>query len=42
MRLAPSTVTPERPCRYEAVSAEDRLEEVIWEINLIPEACRVE
>ena len=39
---APSTVTAERPCRYEAVSAEDRLEEVIWEINLIPDARRVE
>ena len=39
---APSTVTPERPCRYEAVSAQDRLEEVIWEINLIPDARRVE
>ncbi len=37
----PSTITPERPCRYEAVSAEDRLEEVIWEINLIPDARRV-
>ncbi|WP_419839430.1 isopenicillin N synthase family dioxygenase [Candidatus Poriferisodalis sp.] len=39
---APSTVGPDRPCRYEAVSAEDRLEEVIWEINLIPDARRVE
>lgn len=39
---APSTVTPERPCRYEAVSAEDRLEEVIWEINLIPDARRID
>ncbi len=38
----PSTVTPERPCRYEAVSAEDRLAEVIWEINLMPDARRVE
>jgi len=39
---APSTVSPDRPCRYEAVSAEDRLEEVIWEINLIPDARRVD
>ncbi len=37
----PSTVTAERPCRYEAVSAEDRLAEVIWEINLLPDARRV-
>ena len=39
---APSTVGPDRPCRYEAVSAEDRLEEVIWEINLIPDARRID
>lgn len=39
---APSTVSPEQPCRYEAVSAEDRLEEVVWEINLIPDARRVD
>ena len=38
---APSTVSAERPCRYEAVSAQDRLEEVVWEINLMPEARRV-
>ena len=39
---APSTVTAQQPCRYEAVSAEDRLEEVIWEINLIPDARRLD
>ena len=30
-----STITPENPCRYEAVSADDRLAEVLWEINLV-------
>ncbi len=39
---APSTVGPDRPCRYEAVSAEDRLEEVIWEITLTPDARRID
>ena len=37
----PSTVTAERPCRYETVSAADRLDEVLWQINLVPDARRV-
>ena len=31
---APSTITAERPCRFSAVSAEDRLLQVLWEINM--------
>ena len=38
----PSTVTAERPCRFETVSAADRLDEVLWQINLIPDARRIE
>lgn len=34
----PSTVTVERPCRFSAVSAEDRLLQVLWEINLVDNA----
>lgn len=32
----PSTVTADRPCRFEAVNASDKLAEVVWEINLMP------
>ncbi|HCB37109.1 MAG TPA: isopenicillin N synthase family oxygenase, partial [Acidimicrobiaceae bacterium] len=39
---APSTVTADRPCRFSAVGAEDRLEQVIWEINMVGDARRVE
>lgn len=39
---APSTVTPERPARFGAIPAIERLREVIWQINLVEEGRRVE
>ncbi|MEE3256593.1 MAG: 2-oxoglutarate and iron-dependent oxygenase domain-containing protein [Actinomycetota bacterium] len=30
----PSTISPERPCNFPAISAGDCLDQVIWEINL--------
>ncbi len=36
----PSTITPERPCRFSALSAEDRLLQVLWEINMLDDARR--
>ncbi len=38
---ASSTITPERPCRFPALSAEDRLLQVLWEINMLDDARRV-
>ena len=32
---AVSTVTPERPQRFSAISASDRLDQVLWEIRLV-------
>ncbi len=42
--LAPmaSCVNPEHPQRYAAMEAGDRLDEVLWEINLVEEGRRVE
>jgi len=37
----PSCCTPERPQRFAAISAEDALDEVLYEINLVEEARRV-
>lgn len=31
----PSCVTPDRPLRYPSIAAADRLDEVLWEINLL-------
>jgi hypothetical protein len=41
--LAPvaSCVSAEHPQRYEAMEAGDRLDEVLWEINLVEEGRRV-
>ncbi len=38
----PSCCTPENPQRFAAVSAEDALDEVLYEINLVEESRRVE
>ncbi len=38
----PSCCTPERPQRFAAISAEDALDEVLYEINLVEDARRVE
>jgi isopenicillin N synthase-like dioxygenase len=38
----PSCCTPEHPQRFAAVSAADALEEVLYEINLVEDARRVE
>lgn len=38
----PSTVTPDRPCRYPAIPAADQLDQVLWEINLVEDGRRVE
>jgi isopenicillin N synthase-like dioxygenase len=37
----PSCVSPEQPQRYGGISAGDRLDEVLWEINLVEEGRRV-
>ena len=37
----PSCVSPERPQRYGAIPAGDRLDEVLWEINLVEDGRRV-
>ena len=37
----PSTVTPDRPCRFPAIPASDRLDQVLWEINLVEDGRRV-
>jgi isopenicillin N synthase-like dioxygenase len=41
--LAPvaSCITPDRPQRFEAISAADRLDTVLWEINLVEDGKRV-
>lgn len=39
---APSTVTAERPARFSAIPAIERLREVIWEINLVEEGRRID
>lgn len=38
----PSCVTPEHPQRFSAVLAADRLDEVLWEINLVEDARRLD
>ena len=38
---SPSCVSPERPQRYGAIPAGDRLDEVLWEINLVEDGRRV-
>jgi isopenicillin N synthase-like dioxygenase len=38
----PTCVTPERPLRFSAISAADALDEVLYEINLVEDARRVE
>jgi isopenicillin N synthase-like dioxygenase len=38
----PSCCTPENPQRFSAISAEDALDEVLYEINLIEEARRID
>jgi|TARA_B110000263_G_scaffold33188_1_gene25172 isopenicillin N synthase-like dioxygenase len=38
----PTCVTPENPLRYPTISASDRLEQVIWEINLVEAGRRVD
>jgi hypothetical protein len=35
-------VTPENPLRYSTISASDRLEQVIWEINLVEAGRRLD
>jgi isopenicillin N synthase-like dioxygenase len=37
----PSCVSPERPQRYGGIPAGDRLDEVLWEINLVEDGRRV-
>ncbi|HET9600882.1 MAG TPA: 2-oxoglutarate and iron-dependent oxygenase domain-containing protein [Acidimicrobiales bacterium] len=37
----PSCVSPEQPLRYGAIAAGDRLDEVLWEINLVEDGRRV-
>jgi len=37
----PSTVTPANPLRYPAIAAADRLDEVLWEINLVEGGRRI-
>ena len=41
LQPVPSTVTPERPCRFSAIPAADRLDQVLWEINLVEDGRRV-
>jgi hypothetical protein len=36
-----SCITPERPQRFESISAADRLDTVLWEINLVEDGKRV-
>jgi hypothetical protein len=38
----PSCCTPETPQRYGAIEAGDKLDEVLYEINLIEDARRVD
>lgn len=38
----PSTVTPERTCRFPSIPAADRLDQVLWEINLVEDGRRVD
>ncbi len=38
----PSTITADRPCRFSAISAEDRLLQVLWEINMLDDARRLD
>jgi isopenicillin N synthase-like dioxygenase len=38
----PSCISPEHPQRFGAIAAGDRLDEVLWEINLVEGARRVE
>ena len=37
----PSTVTPANPLRYPAIAAAERLDEVLWEINLVEGGRRI-
>jgi hypothetical protein len=37
----PSCVSPEQPQRFGAISAGDKLDEVLWEINLVEGGRRV-
>jgi isopenicillin N synthase-like dioxygenase len=38
----PTCITPDRPQRFAPIEAGDRLDEVIYEINLVEDARRVE
>ncbi len=38
----PTCVTPDNPLRYPTITASDRLEQVIWEINLVEEGRRLD
>ena len=38
----PTCVTPENPLRYPTITASDRLEQVIWEINLVESGRRLD
>ncbi len=38
----PSTITPDRPQRFAGIEAGDRLDEVLYEINLVEDARRVD
>jgi hypothetical protein len=42
LQPVPSCVSPERPQRYYAITAADALEEVLYQINLVEDARRVE
>ena len=42
LQPVPSCITPERPQRFGAVRAADALAEVLYEINLVEDARRVE
>ncbi len=39
---APSCITPENPQRFAPIEAGDRLDQVLWEINLVEEGRRVD
>ena len=38
----PSTVTPERPCRFPSIASADLLDQVLWEINLVEDGRRLD
>ncbi len=42
LQPVPSTVTAERPCRFPAIPASDRLDQVLWEINLVEDGRRLD